>query len=500
MDDYRVKEPFLPTVDPASEPDEPAPLVMPVLRLLDPRRPTWVLVLMLAWPTLVQQLLVFAVNLFDGLMAGRFQNVAGQEQIATQAAQTTANYLAWFLSSCTILVSVGATALVARLLGGGDRRGAVHACNQSILLGVVMGVCGGVAGYFGLPYILEALQLHGETAEFAAAFLRPLFVLLTFQVVESVGVAALVGAGDTVTGMLVLGGVALINMPLTWLFFTGWGPIPALGFAGIGLGTAVAHALGGLAVLGVLLRGRAGLRLHWRLLWPNGALIRRLLWVSVPAGLDSLSLAVGQLWFLSIVNGALDDTAKAAQGIAIRWESLSFLSGAAFGTAAMALVGQNLGAGRPTHAARSGWTAFALGGVWMALMGAVFYVLAPEMFGLFCPKPEQAPIIAVGVQVLRLVALAQPALAAAIIFTASLRGAGDTRVPVLFTWFGFFGVRIPLTYLLACNQINLGPLGVWHGFGLGLWGAWLAMFIDLWVRGLFFLGRFAGARWQRLRV
>jgi putative MATE family efflux protein len=473
---------------------------MPVSRLLDPSRPTWVLVLMLAWPTLVQQLLVFAVNLFDGLMAGRFQNLAGQEQIATQAAQTTANYLAWFLSSCTILVSVGATALVARLLGGGDRRGAVHACNQALLLGVLMGVCGGAAGYLGLPYILEALQLHGETAEFAAAFLRPLFVLLTFQVVESVGVAALVGAGDTVTGMLVLGGVALINMPLTWLFFAGWGPIPALGFAGIGLGTAVAHTLGGLAVLGVLLRGRAGLQLHWHLLWPNGDLIRRLLWISVPAGLDSLSLAVGQLWFLSIVNGALDDAAKAAQGIAIRWESLSFLSGAAFGTAAMALVGQNLGAGRPAQAARNGWTAFALGGFWMALMGAAFYVLAPEMFGLFCPKPEQAPIIAVGVQVLRLVALAQPALAATNIFTASLRGAGDTRVPVLFTWFGFFGIRIPLTYLLACRQIDLGPLGVWQGLDLGLWGAWLAMFIDLWVRGLFFLGRFAGGRWQRLRV
>jgi Na+-driven multidrug efflux pump len=287
-------------------------------------------------------------------------------------------------------------------------------------------------------------------------------------------------------------------MPLTWLFFTGWGPIPALGFAGIGLGTAVAHALGGLAVLGVLLRGRAGLRLHRSLLWPNSDLIRRLLWVSVPAGMDSLSLAIGQLWFLSIVNGALDDVAKAAQGIAIRWESLSFLSGAAFGTAAMALVGQNLGAGRPAQAARSGWTAFALGGVWMALMGAVFYVLAPEMFGLFCPKPEQAPIIAVGVQVLQLVALAQPALAATNIFTASLRGAGDTRVPVLFTWFGFFGVRIPLAYLLTRGQIDLGPLGIWHG--LGLWGAWLAMFIDLHVRGLFFLGRFAGARWQRLRV
>ena len=374
----------------ASEPDEPPPLPSPPSRLLDLRRPTWLLVLMLAWPVLLQQLLVFAVNLFDGLMAGRFQNVGPAEQIATQAAQTTANYLAWFLSSCSILVSVGATALVARLLGAGDRRTAVHAANQSILLAVVMGVVGGAALLLGLPYMLEALQLRGDEAAYAAAFLRPMFVLLTLLVVESVGVACLVGAGDTVTGMVVLGGVALINMPLTWLFFNGFGPIPAYGFPGIGIGTAVAHAVGGTAVLAVLIRGRAGLRLRVELMWPNRDLIRRLLWVSVPAGLDSLSLTLGQLWFLAIVNNALGDVDQAAHGIAIRWESLSFLSGAAFGTAAMALVGQNLGGRRPRpggaqrlDGVRAGRAVDGVHG------GASFYLLAPEMFGLFCPKREQ---------------------------------------------------------------------------------------------------------------
>ncbi len=167
-----------------------------------------------------------------------------------------------------------------------------------------MGVGGGAILYLGLPYILEALQLHGEEATLAADFLRPMLVLLTFQVVESAGVACLVGAGDTVTGMLVLGGVAVVNVPLTWLFFHGAGPIPALGFAGIGLGTAVAHTLGGLAVLAVLIRGRAGLRLRPRLIWPNAELIWRLLRVSVPAGLDNLSLTLGHLWFLGIVNRA----------------------------------------------------------------------------------------------------------------------------------------------------------------------------------------------------
>jgi Na+-driven multidrug efflux pump len=133
-------------------------------------------------------------------------------------------------------------------------------------------------------------------------------------------------------------------------------------------------------------------------------------------------------------------------------------------------------------------------------MGLVFFALADPMFALFCPHPSQRPIIDVGVPVLRLVAFATPAMACAIIFTWALRGAGDTRVPVLFTWIGFLGVRIPLAYYLAWPQVDLGPLGVWRGAGLGLFGAWLAMFADLMVRGCFFLWRFRSGAWQRMKV
>src|SRR5262249_21285896 len=138
--------------------------------------------------------------------------------------------------------------------------------------------------------------------------------------------------------------------------------------------------------------------------------------ISVPAGIDSLANAASQLWFLSIIN-RLSVVEKGAHGIALGWEALGYLSGAAFGTAAMTLVGQGLGAGRPDRAARSGWTAFGLGCGVMTLMGVIFYTLAPWMFALFCPGEEQRPVIAAGVPVLRLVAFAMPALASAIIFT-----------------------------------------------------------------------------------
>ncbi len=71
---------------------------------------------------------------------------------------------------------------------------------------------------------------------------------------------------------------------------------------------------------------------------------------------------------------------------------------------------------------------------------------------------------------------------------------------MLFTWFGFFVLRIPLAYLLTRPHLDLGPLGVYGGFDLGLFGAWLAMFADLLVRGVFFLARFVSGRWRNMRV
>ncbi|MBL8793362.1 MAG: MATE family efflux transporter, partial [Planctomycetia bacterium] len=406
-------------------------------------------------------------------------------QVAYQAAQTTANYLAWFISSYAVMVSVGGTALVSRCIGAGERDQANRAANQAVVLGVFVGLAGTVVGLLGLDTIIRWLQLRGDAAQFAADYLRPLLLLLVFQMVEQAGIASLVGAGDTRTGLLVLGGVALLNLPLAWGFYHGIGPVPGLGFAGIAWGTAVSHALGCLAVLGILAHGRARLRLEARWLVPDAGWQRRLLRVGLPAGFDSLSVATGHLWFLGIVN-QLGDEASTAHGIALRWESMAYLSGGAFGVAAMTLVGQYLGARRPEQASRSGWTAFGLGCGVMCAMAAVFYVFAPEMFYLFCPRPEQRPVIAVGVPVLRLVAFVMPALASCIIFTSALRGAGDTRVPVLFTWVGFLGVRIPLAYWLTAS--------------LGLYGAWLAMCADLVVRGGFFLYRFASGRWKLIQV
>lgn len=477
---------------PTAPTDRPADLVAD-------GRPPWRLVLRLAWPVFVQQILILSVGLYDQFLAGNNAPSDPALHIGYQAAQTTANYIAWFLSSCTSLVSVGGTALVARLVGGKDRDGAVRATNQSILLAFVIGLVGTPFVLTILPGGVGLLGLHGGTAESAVRLLQPILALITCQLVAQAGIACLVGAGDTRTGPLVLSGVAVLNIPLAWVCFHGLGPIPGMGFFGIGVGTALSHAAGCLAVLAVLARGRYGLQLRTALLAPDYHLLYRLLRVSVPASVDSLSIGLCQLWFLSLVTG-LGDVAAAAHGTAIRCEGLGYMSGYAFAIPAAALVGQNLGAGRPRAAAHAGWVALGLGCLVMSLMGVLFFAFAPEMLRVFSPYAHQQPIVDAGVPVLRLVAFAMPPLSAIIVFTGALRGAGDTRFPILLTWIGFLVIRLPLAYLLTRSVVDLGPLGGVPGWDLGLFGAWLAMFADLSARGLLFLGRFAGGRWQRVTV
>jgi putative MATE family efflux protein len=448
----------------------------------------WKRVLLLALPTLAQQLILFFIQHYDQWLAARFSS-------EHRAALTTANYLYWFFSSYSVVVSAGATALVGRMVGAKDWLTANRATGQAIILAVVFGGLASVIATLGFPSLMQALQLEQNTAAIAVQYLTPLGLVLILQLLETAGIACLVGAGNTWFGPMVLGLVAAVNLPLAWLLSGGGGPAWDYGFTGIALGTAISHGVGGLVVLIVLFRGLSGIHLTLARLVPNGALLYRLLRVSIPAALDSLSTAVCQLYFLSIVN-RLGIAASSAHGIALRWEALGYLAGAGFAPTAMAVVSQSLGQKRSDLAARGGWAAFGLGAAVMCVMGVLFYVLADPMCRLYTNQPNE---ISMATNALRLIAFAMPAVAAWIIMTHALRAAGDTRVPVLFTWLGFLGVRIPLALYLTQEQVHL--LGyTLPGAGLGLIGAWIAMVSDLYLRGGLLVFRFAGGRWKTMKV
>jgi putative MATE family efflux protein len=325
----------------------------------------------------------------------------------------------------------------------------------------------------------------------AAQVLRIVLAITPLLACTSVGIACLRGAGDTRTGMWVMILVNAINIALSWSLIDGFGPLPAMGFAGIAMGTAVGEGVGGLVVLALLARGRSGLWIDWRELFPVWNDIERILRISVPATGESLTNMFCQLWFLSLIN-RLGPTATAAHGVAIRCESISFLTVMAFAVAASTLTGQYLGARRPDLAGRAVRTAWGIGVAVLSVLGVVVYVMAEPMFLLFTGGRQPA-VTTAGVPVLRIVAFALPALATINVLNGALRGAGDTRWPWVFVLAGYLLVRMPLTYWLATPE-ELG------GLGWGLTGAWIAMFADLCVRAAMVAARFLQGGWQTARV
>jgi putative MATE family efflux protein len=436
--------------------------------------------LRLVWPVLVEQLLVMAVGFSDTLLAGHYL------EPRHLAAMTVISYTLWLLPNLFSFVAIGALAMTARFVGGGQWREANQVTNQSYVLGGMLAAAFTVTGLVLRDRLAGILQLEGEAAVLATRYLQFLIPMLPLIMFEAVGIACLRGAGNMVVGLVTMIVVNAVNISLSWSLLLGLGPLPQLGWDALPIGTACGHAIGGLIPFIVLASGRTGLRLRWSMLRPDPDLMRRILRIGIPGGIDVVSITFCQMVFLSIID-QLGTVAAAAHGVAIRIESLAYLPGYAFQVAAATLCGQYLGARDYRQANRSVMTAGAISGSLLLGVGLALFFFPRQLVGLFL-GPDQAAVALVAPTLLRIVAIAMPPLAIMQVLTGALRGAGDTRWPLAFTFIGFLVVRLPLAWLLS------------HTWGWGIQGAWYAMATDVIVRCLLIAHRFLHGGWKRIEV
>jgi len=449
--------------------------------------------LRLAMPVLIEQVLLMLVWFSDRVLTGHYLGTAHL------AAITLVTYVLWLFTGLFATVAIAATAMVARFVGAGDGRSARQVTGQAFVLGAAIAVVATGLGFWAGPWFVRFLQLEGLSAVLADRYLAVVVPVLPLVMIQAVGIACLRGAGDMVSGLVVMAVVNAVNVAVSWLLVLGPGPVPRLGWSGIALGTMAGFVVGGLLVLALMVRGRAGLLLRWRLLVPDFRLIGRLLRIGIPGGADMLVVIGCQLWFLSVIN-RMGDLSAAAHGVAICAESLAFLPGAAFQAAAATLAGQFLGAGDDRRAGRSVLMACVAGGGLMVVAGLLFLGLAPELVRLFV-GPHQAAVAALATPLLRIVSVGIPALAVTMILSGGLRGAGDTRWPMAASLTGLLGVRLPLAYWLGFDAFQLPWVEVpLAGMGFGVIGAWYAMVLDLWLRAAILAARFWHGGWKRVAV
>jgi putative MATE family efflux protein len=319
--------------------------------------------------------------------------------------------------------------------------------------------------------------------------------------IQRVAISCLHGVGDTFSAMVVRVIVNVCNVIFSISLVVGVGPLPKMGWNGIALGTAISHVIGAAILIAWMLRGRSGLKLDKSCLRLDRDLSGRLLKVGVPGGIDVLLILICHLWFVALING-LGTAQAAAHSLAIRIESLAYLPGTAFQVAATTLAGQYLGAKDPARASKSVWAALFLGGGVMSLAGVVFYTSGLQASNFFTGgknlvTSEQAATL------LRIASIAMPMLATNMIVTGALRGAGDTRLPLVINVLGMLGVRIVGTYLFLHVEVftswssALNPTSPNHAL---LQAAWWLMVADICVRAVLMMSRFLHGGWKHTKV
>ena len=201
--------------------------------------------------------------------------------------------------------------------------------------------------------------------------------------------------------------------------------------------------------------------------------------LGAPMALQYLLMNGAQIISTMIV-APLGNFAIAANSFAVTAESLCYMPGYGIGDAATTLVGQSVGARRKDVCQSFARMAVGIGMAVMAFMGLLMYIFAPEMIGILSPVPE---IRALGTQVLRIEAFAEPFFAASIVTYSVCIGAGDTAIPSFINLGSMWFVRLTLAATLA-------PI-------YGLPGVWFAMATELTIRGIMFLIRLFRGKWMK---
>ncbi len=456
----------------------------------DPR--TLAPLIRIALPVFFGQTLDMFVGLTDTWLAGRY--LPGDDYLA---AMNVVNYSLWFLVSIFSLIAIGTTALVSRAIGSEQPALARRWTNLSLTLGWLLCLLPGFV-LIGLGPILASLfGLNSAATGYIVTYWNWTALALPAMMLEQIGGAALRASGDTLSAMFALIATTLVDLFFSFVFVIGIGPFPELGWPGLAIGSVIGYYVGAVIMLLALNMGRSQLRLSRPRLAGQSLEIRRLLGIGIPGGIDMLAMIACHMGFVRVIN-ELGTQAAAAHGIAIRLESLSYLPAIAFQVAATTMVGQFLGAGQPTRARRSVWVACLVGEVFVVLCGGALFYWSDSLTPLM--KRDSPEVAALAASVLRIICLIQPALVVLMILTGALRGAGDTRWPLINTFIGLLLIRIPLAIVLALPEITLPFVGRIELMNLGLVGAWYAMVVDLCARTALIVWRFRQGAWTRIKV
>jgi len=417
--------------------------------------PVWRLTALLALPSTLENVMFAASSIINTYWMGRVPGMA-------IAAVTLGTTLRLALISPMMGLSAGGMAVVARHLGAKEQAQADKAVMQTLLLVVLFVVPLGLIGLAFGGVFLRWMGASGALHADALSYLRIILSGLLFMEMLPTMSGVMRAAGHPEYTLRINAVFVVVMTILEAALVLGWGPFAAMGVRAAGWASVIASATAVAVQMTILVRGGAGVKLHWHDMRPDRRTMWRVLRIALPSTLQRFSPNMANAVMLRIVGG-LGPTVLT--GYSVVQTIFGTLQAPSMGvsSAVTAMVGQNLGAKAPDRSERSARVGLLLGaGAAVVLMGTVNLVPA-RAIGLFDSRPD---IVAAGIPLLRMMLVVSTTYAWTMVMNGALCGAGDTVTPMIISLVSMWLVQIPASWLLG-HATGLGPIGVWIGLAVG---------------------------------
>ena len=430
-------------------------------------------ILKLSVPAAINSLLDMLQVITDLIMVGRISAFA-------VAAVGLGLQSLMFIFAILTLFHVGTSALLSRFVGAGQMKRASVGLSTLLRFALMVSVPAAVGWYFFSSHIYVWFGTAPEVVALGESYVQVLTLMMPFVFMKLVFVSALNSAGDTKTPMKVKIVSIILNVILNYLFIFGNFGFPELGVMGAAVGTVIVNALEFMVYMFLYVKEKTPYIPMWEY---SKSLLSRVLKVGVPASIER-SLTFGSFMLFTVIIAHYGTEVLAGYQIGLRVEGLAFMPGIGFTIAAMALMGQGLGAKKPLQARED---------VILVLKYTSGFMFFLSFFMIFMPEKivwiftDDAQTIEEASLYLRIVGFSQIPLAFNFVLSGALRGAGDSRRTLKINLISLWFVRILPAFLLS-----------WY-FGNIIF-VYLAMISDTFVKAIWLWITFNKGEWQKIKV
>ncbi|MGY8772527.1 MAG: MATE family efflux transporter [Gammaproteobacteria bacterium] len=425
----------------------------------------------LAWPSIITNIFyatssIVAIKVVGGL---------GPDAIA---AAVTGQRVTFILQAVLTGVLAGSTALIARNWGAKNKEEAGIFFTRTVQLVLCIALITSAAIWqFAIP-LVTFFGLKGEALTLSIEYLR---AIAPFYIAFGCGlglITALRAVGDVKTPMIIGVIMNLFAIFFMLVFVNGWLGFPEYGVRGAALGNGLSFLIGAILLIVFWLSNQLPVK-YSSIFTLDTYRVREIFKVGLPAALEQVIFQGGITAFLILV--ALYGTeAYAAYGIGVQILSFSFVIGFGFSIAGATLVGQHLGAGDTDQARRAGWGAMRLSIVSMTFFGILITLFAEPLARFMIDNDE---VVRLSVIFIWLLGSMQPLMAIEFSLGGALRGAGDTKTPLMITLTCLLFIRVLLALIFFMLDASVEII-------------FSTLVADYIVKGFLYVARFRSNKWM----